>query len=237
MNINTMRRLDCWTGIPACWALTQLRRIGSLLRAEAPDARPRRIAIIKLAEQGATVLAAPALRRAIDLVGAENVFFVVFEENRPILDLMEMIPPDNVIAIRTKGLTRFVGDVLAALGRMRRERIDTAVDFEFFARSSAVIAYLSGAKRRVGFHGFAGGGPYRGDLMTHRLSYNSHLHAGEIFRMQIEAVTAEAAALPGLDLRLEPATDNLARHMPSETDIASVQRSLRELLGKKKSRR
>ncbi len=232
MNINTMRRLDCWTGIPACWVLTRLRRLGSLLRTEAADGPPRRIAIIKLAEQGATVLAAPALRRAIDLVGAQNVFFVVFEENRPILDLMGMIPPENVIAIRTKGLKRFAGDVLAALARMRRERIDTAVDFEFFARSSAVLAYLSGARRRVGFHGFAGGGPYRGDLMTHRLSYNSHLHAGEVFRMQIEAVTAEARSLPGLDLRLEPATDNLARHMPSESDIASVQRSLRELLGK-----
>lgn len=231
MNINTMRRLDCWLGVPACWTLTWLRRLGSLFRSEQQEP-PRRIAIVKLAEQGATVLAAGAIRRAIEMVGADNVFFVVFEENRPILDLMNMIPERNVIAIRTKGLTRFAGDLFRALARMRRERIDTAVDFEFFARSSAVLSYLSGARRRVGFHGFAGGGPYRGDLMTHRLSFNSHLHAAEIFRMQIEAVAADADSLPALDLRLDPARDTAAIYTPRATDSASVERSLRELLRK-----
>lgn len=233
MNINTMRRLDRWLGVPACWALTQWRRLGSLVRSESMPAAPRRIAIIKLAEQGATVLAGPALRRAIESVGANNVFFVVFEENRPILDLMGLIPESNVIAIRTKGMMRFPREVFIALARMRREGIDTAVDFEFFARSSAVLAYLSGASRRVGFHGFAGGGPYRGDLMTHRLSFNAHLHAGEVFLMQVEAITADPASLPALDLRLEPDHDNVGtRYSPRPADTASVQRSLRELLGK-----
>lgn len=234
MNINTMRRLDRWLGVPACWALTRWRRLGSLLRGEDVPAEPQRIAIIKLAEQGATVLAGPALRRAIDMVGAHNVFFVVFEENRPILDLMGLIPERNVIAIHTKsGIPRFAREVLDALARMRRERIDTAVDFEFFARSSAVLAYLGGARRRVGFHAFAGGGPYRGDLMTHRLSFNAHLHAGEVFRMQVEAVAADPATLPALDLRLEPDRDNVGtRYSPLPRDVASVEKSLRELLGK-----
>ncbi|HOA74230.1 MAG TPA: glycosyltransferase family 9 protein [Phycisphaerae bacterium] len=243
MNINTMRRLDCWLGVPTCWVLTQLRRAATLLRGRTPAGPPRRIVIVKLAEQGATVLAGPALRRAIQMVGAENVFFLVFEENRPILDFMRLIPPENVIAIRTKGLVRFAGDTLRALARMRREKIDTAVDFEFFARSSAVLSYLSGARRRVGFHGFAGGGPYRGDLMTHRLSFNSHLHAGDIFLMQVEAITADPDTLPALNLRFKKEPDAMlpseqgSSNAPgsfraSDADTASVRRTLRELLGK-----
>jgi UTP-glucose-1-phosphate uridylyltransferase len=98
MNINTMRRLDCWTGIPACWVLTRLRRLGSLLWADSTDGPPRRIAIIKLAEQGATVLAAPALRRAIELVGAENVFFVVFEDARAVEVFREV--PTSLLAVQ-----------------------------------------------------------------------------------------------------------------------------------------
>ena len=31
--------------------------------------------MVKLAEQGATVLAYPALRRAVEMVGRENVYF------------------------------------------------------------------------------------------------------------------------------------------------------------------
>lgn len=236
MNINTMRRLDCWLGVPACWVLTRLRKVGSVVRRgrEVLSSPPKRIVIIKLAEQGATVLAGPALRRAIQMVGAENVFFLVFEENRPILDLMGLIPPENVVTIRTKRLARFARDTLGALARLRREKIDTAVDFEFFARSSAVLTFLSGAARRVGFHGFGGGAPYRGDLMTHRLSFNSHLHAGEIFRMQVEAITADPDTLPALNLRFDPPSPDAianAEYRPNPAESASVRRSLCELLG------
>ncbi len=48
---------------------------------------------------GSTVLAYTAIRRAVEMVGRENVYFVVFAENRFILDLLDLIPPENVFAI------------------------------------------------------------------------------------------------------------------------------------------
>jgi len=65
-----------------------------------PDcsAPPRRILIVKLAEQGSTVLAYPALCRAVELAGCENVYFVTLEENRFILDVLNGLPPGNVVA-------------------------------------------------------------------------------------------------------------------------------------------
>ena len=69
---------------------------------------------------------------------------------------------------------------LCALKRIRELQIDAAIDLEFFSRSSAALTYLSGAGSRVGFHTFFGEGPYRGDLMTHRLALQSlHPHQSE----------------------------------------------------------
>ena len=66
-------------------------------------------------------------------------------------------------------------NALRALNTLRALGIDAAVDLEFFSRSSAALTYLSGARIRAGFHTFFGEGPYRGDLMTHRLLYNPYL--------------------------------------------------------------
>src|SRR5215472_15923009 len=41
------------------------------------------------------VLAYPAILRAIEMVGRQNVYFVIFEDNRFILDAMEIIPCVN----------------------------------------------------------------------------------------------------------------------------------------------
>jgi hypothetical protein len=73
--------VDRWLALPVCVALTVARRVRDLAGRRA-TARPRRIAFIKLAEQGSTVLAYSAIRRAVELVGREQVFFVVFAENR-----------------------------------------------------------------------------------------------------------------------------------------------------------
>ena len=194
-----MRRIDGWIGTPICALLTVVRRLTDPFRRKAP-AEAKRILVVKLAEQGATVVAYSALRRATEMVGADNVFFVVFAENRFIIDQLNLIPPGNVIEIRTnKGLVTLAFDLLGALRRCWRENLDTSVDFEYYARASAIVSYLSGATRRVGFHSFAGEASYRGDLMTHRLVFNPFLHAGQIFRFLVEAIAVPPAQLPAMD--------------------------------------
>ncbi|MBM4298713.1 MAG: glycosyltransferase family 9 protein, partial [Deltaproteobacteria bacterium] len=105
---------------------------------------PRSVVFIKLVEQGSTVLAYAALRRAIDRLGKETVYFMVFEENRFILDAMKMIEPANVLAIRNRGRLTAMADMLRALWTLRRRRVEAAIDLEFFARGSAALAWLSG---------------------------------------------------------------------------------------------
>lgn len=231
MNVNTMRRLDAWLGVPLCFLLTCWRRVSGLWRRrDGRSPQVRRILFVKLAEQGATVLAHGAISRAVERVGRENVFFLVFQENRFILDVMNLLPVENVIAIRTGSIVRTVLGTLGAVWRMRRTRLDAAIDFEFFARSSAVLTYLSGAHVRVGLHGFGDSAPYRGDLMTHRLQYDRRLHTADAFLRMVQAIDLPAgdqrtgAKVPAYDCpeasMLQPSVEELAGMRARIADLA-----------------
>jgi ADP-heptose:LPS heptosyltransferase len=226
MRISTMRLVDRWLGIPVCGALTVLRHVRDRARAPAP-APPCRIVFVKLAEQGSTVLACSAIRRAVELVGREHVFFLAFEQNRFILDVMALIPPANLVTIDANGVLATVAGAVAALRRLRRLGVDVAIDLEFFARSSAALAYLSGATSRVGLHAFGGAGPYRGDLMTHRLLFNPHLHTSQTFRLMVDALASPPDRLPTFDGTPPAADDPPPPFLPAAHEIDAVRSLLR----------
>lgn len=230
MNVAAMRIVDRWCGVPLCAVLTLMRNIGDCLRPRRPVADPRRIAAIKLAEQGATVVAYPALARAARKVGAGNLFFVVFEQNRFIVDVLRIVPPENVIVIRTDHAVQALLDTIRAVVRLRAERIEATVDCEFFARSTAVLSYLSGARTRVGFHAFYGEASYRGNLMTHRLVFNTTLHASEIFHLLFDAVWCPRDKLPACDLA--PVKGGpLPEYEPEPRALGAIDSLLRSTLG------
>jgi ADP-heptose:LPS heptosyltransferase len=218
--IRTLQRTDRWVGAPLCALLTLLRRIFE----SAGQLRPRQIEsilFVKFAEQGSTVLAYPAIRRAIEMVGRQNVYFVVFEDNRFILDAMEIIPDGNVITIATKSVFELATGALRAVLQVRKIGIDAVVDMEFLTRFSAILTFTTGAKSRVGFHTFFGDGPYRGDLMTHRLSYNPHLHTSQMFEVMVEALTRDPAVLPTFDF-MPAANQPLPKFRPSPSEVAEI---------------
>jgi ADP-heptose:LPS heptosyltransferase len=220
VGISTLQRTDRWIGAPLCAILTLLRRIFESAGPSGPH-QVQRILFVKFAEQGSTVLAYPAIRRATEMVGRENVYFVVFEDNRFILDAMEIIPNGNVITIATQSLFGLAASALRAVFRVRKIRIDAVVDMEFLTRFSAILTFTTGAKSRVGFHTFFGDGPYRGDLMTHRLLYNPHLHTSQMFEAMVEALTRDPAVLPTFDFT--PSVNQpLARFRPSLSEVAEI---------------
>jgi len=230
MKVNSMRFMDRWVGSPMSALLTIFRKSGDIFRKK-PLSPARRILLVKLVEQGATVIAEPALRRATEMVGRDNVFMVVFTENRFILDVLDVIPSENVITIRSTSLVACAIDSIRAIWRRRRDGIDTAVDFEFFSRFSAALTYLSGARRRIGFHSFAGEAGYRGDLMTHRVAYNLTLHASQTYRVLIEAVAMDAEQLPAMDFKVDDKPPE-PEFRPHPSEITEVEEILKKLLGR-----
>ncbi|MDP2724890.1 MAG: hypothetical protein Q8O44_01320, partial [Syntrophales bacterium] len=197
MKPETIKNIDIWVGKPVCFKLTCLRRFLEMFSHHEKSPPPvKKILFIKLIEQGATVLACAAICRAVEMVGRANVFFLVFEENSAILEIMDLVPRENILIIRNEGFITFFGDLVRGLGAIRRRGIDSVVDMEFFARASAIIAFLTGAKRRVGLHRFTSELPYRGDLMTHRIQHNPYLHAAIAYSLLVEALAMPPGEIP-----------------------------------------
>jgi ADP-heptose:LPS heptosyltransferase len=230
MNVAKLRLIDTWVGIPACALLTVWRKLLAPF-SRRPAGTVERILFVKLAEQGSTVLAYPALQRAIDRVGRENVWFLVFEENRSIVDALGVIPTSNVVTIRAGRLRRIPFDIVKALWKLRRLHLDAAIDLEFYARSAAILTYLSRAKRRVGLHAYSGDGPWRGDLMTHRLAYNPHIHTSQFFDLQVRALDHPSDDFPVFDAVPSPVADMpSARFVPSVDELEAVRGMLRDVV-------
>lgn len=188
-----LQRLDGILGPPLCVLVSMVRFLNG---AVPKNRKPRSIAFVKLGEQGSTVLAIPAIEEAVSRVGRENTLFVVFSENRKILDVLGMIPRENVLEIRTSSIFAFLGSVISVTFALRQRGLDAAIDLDFFARSSAILVWLSGAKWRVGLHSYFGEGPFRGWLMTHCPRYNPHIHTRRLFHALVHALDQDPALFP-----------------------------------------
>lgn len=220
MNPQTIRKIDYWFGQPICFLLT-------LLNFTTPSKGiPKKIIFLKFIEQGATVLAYSALKKATELVGRDNVYFCVFENNRPILDILDIIPQKNIISIRDKSLFSFLGSAFSAILKIRNEKIDTSIDMEFFSRASAIFSFISGAKTRIGLHRFTSEYPYRGNLMTHRIQYNPYLHISEYYFSLVEAALQDPSEVPMMKVPKKEFTAALPVFTPTEQEKQSLAKDL-----------
>src|ERR1700753_4002385 len=192
MKLRTMRAVDYWIGIPMCFLSTILVRI--LGTPKGPE-KPQRILFIELSEMGSTVIANPALEKAKSALGAE-IFFLIFERNVDCLRLLPTVADDHIVTIRETSLFALAFDTLRFLRWVRKANIDTRVDMELSSRSSGLLTGLSGARRRVGFHRFHAEGLYRGEMLTHRVNYNGHIHMAKNFVCMINALLAPQPEVP-----------------------------------------
>ncbi len=194
MKVDTMRAIDRNLGIPLTFLLTCWQRVWGLVRPKPPGS-PRRILFVELSEMGSTILVDPALRKAKRKLDAE-LFFVIFAKNRASLDLIGTIAAENTFTIRESGLFVLLADTLRFLAWSRRQKIDTVVDLELFSRFTALLTGLCGARNRVGFYSFHNEGLYRGELLTHRVAYNPHIHIAKNFIALVNSLLADEPQVP-----------------------------------------
>lgn len=223
MKVDTMRRIDRWVGIPLCFLLTLLSPF--LLR-RPNDEKPKRILFIELSEMGSTILADPAMRKARQVFRAD-LYFLIFKRNAPSLDFLRTIPEGNVCTIREDGLFVLACDCLRFLVWARRNAIDTAVDLELFSRFSALLTALSGASRRVGYHRFHNEGLYRGELLTHRVAYNPHIHIAKNFIALVNALACPVVETPYSKTHIPDEEATLPRIIAGERDSGLMQGRIR----------
>lgn len=191
MDIHLQRLVDRWCGVPLCGALSAWhagqRALGVV---PPPDERPllRRVLVILLSEMGSLVLAEPMFRRLRERHPGVEIHAMVFRKNRSVLDLLRVVDPAHVITLRDGSPAQLAGDLLRAVGIMRSQRFDAVVDCELFARISAILSGLSGARHRAGFHRATQEGLYRGSFMTAPVPYNPYRHLSHQLIALVESI-------------------------------------------------
>jgi len=200
MNVNLMRKIDHHVGIPLTFLGTIWLKLIALIFGE-KTAIPKNILFIELSEMGSTIIADPAMKRAQKAFNA-NLFFVIFSKNKPSLDLLNTIPQQNIFTLCEDSLFTLMRDAIRYLFWCRKNKIDTAIDLELFSRVSALLTGFSGAVNRVGYHNFHGEGLYRGEMLTHKVAYNPHIHIAKNFISLIHALESKKNSIKSLLRRL-----------------------------------
>lgn len=198
MNPDMMRKIDYWVGQPLAFFVTTWYKFLRIFDLKNPqyDIAPRNILFIELAEMGSTVLAYPALKKLKELYPEAPIHFLLFKQNAPAAQLIDLIPENNILTIDSLNIFTFLCDTIGVMFECRRRDIDTVINLEMFARYSTILSYLVGASKRVGFHRFFQEGLYTGDFLTHKVLYNPHIHTSQSFIALVQALAEDPSHIP-----------------------------------------
>ena len=229
-----MRRVDRWCGVPICHLLTLWRRIVSFVSTPVTTSPPRQVLFIQTAEMGSLVLALPAVRYFERAYPGCAVHVLVFTNLAESVEAIGLAPPERVLTIDPRSLFTIARDTWRFALEARRRRIDTVINLEMFARFPSILTYLSGAGRRAGFYPFGHPGLYCGDLLTHRVIYNPHLHTADALLTIVRALEEPATHVPMGKIPLGPHTGVEPEARPllparAVTDAAARQKMLDRL--------
>ena len=172
MDIGTQRAIDRWFGVPLCALFSLLAR----LRPRRAPGPPRAILVILLSEMGSMICAQPMLRRLRERHPDARLYALVFRKNRGVVDLLGLVPPEQVVCVDDRSLVALARSALAAIWTLRRAGIGATLDCELFSRVSAIFGFLIGAPVLVGFHRHTQEGLYRGSFIDRRVLYNPYAH-------------------------------------------------------------
>lgn len=195
MNVDRMRQIDFWAGVPLTFLVTLAWRIWSFF-SPPPERTGKDILFIELSEMGSAVIADSALKRAQTLFPEAKIYFLMFAKNRPSLEITNTIAQERMLTIRADNLVTLTVDTLRMIRTLRSLHLMAAIDMEMFSRFSALLTFFSGAAKRVGFHRFHNEGLYRGELLTHKVAYNPHQHVAKSFLAMVHALAEPEGTIP-----------------------------------------
>ncbi len=196
MNLDLIRAVDKWVGIPACFAVSMGHKVRSYFKAQ-PRHEPRqgpglkRVLFLELSEMGSAILAYPAMKYVLRQYPGAELYFLIFEQNRFSVDMLNIIPRDHVLTISVRSPLHFLASTFKALVTIRTAHLDAVFDLELFSRFSSLLSGLSGARMRVGYGRYHEEGLYRGSSMTHRVLYNPHQHMARNFLSLVKSIERE----------------------------------------------
>ena len=196
MNVDTMRNIDHYAGVPLTFLGTIIKKTIDFLITP-KIIKPKNVLLIELSEMGSAIIVDPAMRKLQANIEGE-LFFVIFSKNAVSLELLGTVKKENIFLIDESSIANLTMSALKFLNWCRTNKIDSVIDLELFSRFTALLTATCGAVNRVGFHSFHNEGLYRGDFLTRKVSYNPHQHIAKNFIALVDSLLAQKQELPYL---------------------------------------
>ncbi len=203
MNVNLMRKVDYWTGVPLCFIFSIFSKIKSkFVPLPICSNTIKKVVFLQISEMGSAVSAYPSVNYIKEKYPDADIYYVIFEKLRGIIDLLGLLDK-KILTIRDDNILNFVADILTVIIRLRRLKIDAIIDLELFSRFSSLLSYLSGARLRVGFNKFKMEGLYRGNFQTHKVVYNCYQHISYNYLSLVSSLELEPGEIPLLKKQID----------------------------------
>ncbi|MEE8378215.1 MAG: hypothetical protein V3R45_07560, partial [Candidatus Aminicenantaceae bacterium] len=123
MNIDLMRQIDRKLGIPLCFLFSILNGIKNLFKKKSFIKDSRKILFIELSEMGSMVLAFSLFKKTKELFPDAELYFLTFQKNRYAIDILDVIPKENVLVIDDSFLFVFLKTAIRSLRHLRKKKI------------------------------------------------------------------------------------------------------------------
>lgn len=220
MNVDTMRNIDHYAGVPLAFIGTIIKKTINLF-VPSKKIKPRNVLLIELSEMGSAIIVDPAMRKLKANIEGE-LFFVIFSKNKVSLQLLETVKEENIYTIDESSIVNLAKSSLGFLSWCRNNNIDSVIDLELFSRFTALLTATCGATNCVGFHAFHNEGLYRGDFLTKKVAYNPHQHIAKNFISLVDALLSEKVELPYTKRVIPDSEIEIAKAVISEEEQSSI---------------
>jgi ADP-heptose:LPS heptosyltransferase len=175
MKPDTMRSVDKWVGVPMCFFFSLINFFIEIFSAKKTKPDVSKTLFIELSEMGSAIIVDPAMRK-LQTQGNAELFFLIFRSNYKSLEILNTVASQNIFTIRSEKFLTLTVDVFKFMGWARRKKISCVIDLELFSRFTALLAFFSGARSRVGYTNYHDEGLYRGNIVNKPVRYNPHVH-------------------------------------------------------------
>ena len=126
MNVDMMRKVDYYVGIPLAFIGTILDKILNIFRSN-DFVKPKNVLLIELSEMGSAIIVDPAMRKLKANIEGE-LFFVIFSKNKISLDLLKTVKSENVYMLDESSIGSLIISAIKFIFWCRKMKIDSSID-------------------------------------------------------------------------------------------------------------
>ncbi len=214
MNLKFVRLIDTYAGIPLLYGAALLRRLSGKPPLSGAARGPARILCVKFWGVGNLFMMLPAVEALKRQFPQAAIDLLTLRTSRDAAAMTRMF--NTLHTIDTESLASFLSSTVTCLAGLRRQDYHLVIDFEQFAKFSALLCSLIGAGETIGYDT---ADQERHFLYSKTVAYDNTVHITRSYFALAVAAGATCAA------------DDLLRSFRWTPSVQALPQSVRQRLG------